>query len=440
MPEPTLRSALTGLLSQIQDGKEVRAYLDRFGAADRTGFAVIKVGGAVLAEELETLAASLSLLHTVGLVPIVVHGAGPQLDAALAEAGADAGKKDGLRVTTPDVLRVVDKVARRVGADLAAAVRAHGGAASPMPPGIVEARLLDADVYGLVGEPERIDLDLITETAASGAIPIIGCVGATASGQLVNVNADAVARALCKAVRPMKIVFVTGVGGLLDSEGSVISSINLDAELETLVERGVVHSGMRLKLEEIGKLLEPLPASSSVSITSPKGLVRELFTHGGQGTLVRRGERVATLTEKSDLDMGRLAGLVETAFSRRLKPGALEALNLRRAYVSDDYRAAALTASFGEAAYLDKFVIDKSARGAGLSHVLWRMLREDEPLLYWRSRADNPFNAFYMERASGLVRADPWVVFWAGPAPFATLDAVVAEIASRPASFEDGGE
>ena len=435
MPEPTLRTALTGLLSQIQDGKEIRAYLDRFGATDRAAFAVIKVGGAVLSDSLDTLATSLSLLHTVGLTPIVVHGAGPQLDAAIAEAGVDAGKADGLRVTTPDVLRVVDRVARDVGADFAAAIRAHGGSAATMPPSVVEARMLDEDRLGRVGEPISVDLNLIEKTAASGAIPLLSCIGATADGRLVNVNADAVARALCHELRPLKIVFVTGVGGLLDEHGRIISSINLDAELDALAKTGALHSGMKLKLEEIDKLLEPLPASSSVSITSPDGLVRELFTHGGQGTLVRRGERVRTITDRAELDIERLSALVESAFGRALKPEAIEDVDLKRAYVAEAYRAAAITSPLGEAAYLDKFAISRDARGAGLSHTLWRMLTDDEPLLYWRSRENNPFNAFYFERASGFVRKSPWIVFWAGPADLADARPIIDQIASLPSSF-----
>jgi len=435
MPEPTLRAALTDLLAQIQDGKEIRGYLDRFGAADRTRFAVIKVGGAVLEDRLDTLAASLSLLHTVGLTPVVVHGAGPQLDAAIREAGADAGKADGLRVTTPEVMRLVDKTARAVGAGLAAAVRRHGGAAVPLPPGAVEARLLDEARYGRVGEPLAIDLELIRSHAESGAIPLVGCVGVDGDGRLVNVNADAVARAIVLALSPLKIVFVTGAGGLLDAEGRVISSINLDTEYETLERAGIVHSGMKLKLEEIGKLLAPLPADTSVSITSPEGLVRELFTHGGQGTLVRRGDRIERITLKSGVDAERLASLVEEAFGRCLKSDYWPRTELRRAYVASEYRAAAVLSSVGPHAFLDKFAVAKEARGAGLTHALWRMMTADEPVVLWRSRADNPFNGFYVDRAAGFVRSGRWLVFWTGDLGPAAAEPFVNEIASRRASF-----
>ena len=87
-------------------------------------------------------------------------------------------------------------------------------------------------------------------------------------------------------------MFLTGTGGLLDDDGKVIDSINLSTEYDTLMAQPWITGGMRVKIEQIKDLLDKLPLASSVSITRPAELAKELFTHKGSGTLVRRGERV----------------------------------------------------------------------------------------------------------------------------------------------------
>jgi len=76
-----VRQTIVQLLSHMRDGKEIREYLNRFSQVDQSRFAVVKIGGAVIRDDIEGLAAALSFLQTVGLAPVVVHGGGPQLDA-----------------------------------------------------------------------------------------------------------------------------------------------------------------------------------------------------------------------------------------------------------------------------------------------------------------------------------------------------------------------
>ena len=125
-----------------------------------------------------------------------------------------------------------------------------------------------------------------------GSIPVIASLGETVGGQILNVNADFAANELVQVLQPYKIVFLTGTGGLLDADGNVIDSINLSTEYEHLMQQPWLEGGMRVKIEQIKDLLDGLPLASSVSITKPAELAKELFTHKGSGTLVRRGERV----------------------------------------------------------------------------------------------------------------------------------------------------
>ena len=97
-PNRDVRQTIVHLLSNMSDSKEIRTYLRRFSELDRSRFAVIKVGGAILRDRLEETAAALAFLHTVGLTPIVLLGGGPQLDEALDKRGIESEKLDGLRV------------------------------------------------------------------------------------------------------------------------------------------------------------------------------------------------------------------------------------------------------------------------------------------------------------------------------------------------------
>ena len=201
------------------------------------------------------------------------------------------------------------------------------------------------------------------------------------------------------------------------------------------MSQGWVHSGMRLKLEEIKRLLDDTPLSTSVSITTPSGLVKELFTHGGSGTMVRRGELIEKHDDKGALDRSQVEKLVEEAFGRRLTADWWDQLPFESAYVSESFRAGALIAQLGDLAYLDKFAILEDARGEGLARTVWARVIADFPTLYWRSRTDNGFNAFYAEEADGSAKRGPWTVFWKGEVDFGRIAARVDAVAAIPASF-----
>src|SRR5512141_1151622 len=107
------RTTIVRLLSNMASTKEIQQYLKRFSQLDAARFEVVKVGGAILRDQLDALVSSLSFLQQVGLTPIVVHGAGPQLDADMQAAGIEKVVVDNLRHTDAAVLSVVRRVMRR---------------------------------------------------------------------------------------------------------------------------------------------------------------------------------------------------------------------------------------------------------------------------------------------------------------------------------------
>ncbi|MDO4708494.1 MAG: acetylglutamate kinase [Pseudomonadota bacterium] len=433
------RLTILRLLSSMGSSKEINQYLKRYSELEAARFAVVKVGGAVLRDDLEALTSSLAFLQDVGLTPIVIHGAGPQLDEAIAAAGIEKQTINGLRVTGADTLAIVRQVMQAQNLRLVEALQALDTRATSIVCGVFEATLKDEATYGLVGDVSRVDLTPLRASLKAGSIPVIASLGETREGQIVNINADFAANALVREVQPDKIVFLTGTGGLLDAAGQVIDSINLSSDYQQLMQAEWINGGMRLKIEQIRALLDSVPLSSSVSITRPAELAKELFTHKGSGTLVRRGERVLCADNWQAFDLVRLRGLIESAFGRKLAADYFGRSALARAWVSENYRAAVIVLRTEQGLYLDKFAVLDEAQGEGLGRALWAQMRAQTPVLYWRSRRQNPVNSFYFDEADGSSKQGEWTVFWYGLDDFAQIERCVLECRSRPATLSDQG-
>ncbi|MEO7065566.1 MAG: acetylglutamate kinase [Rhodanobacter sp.] len=411
--------------------KEIQQYLKRFSQLDAKRFAVVKVGGAVLRDDLPAMTSSLTFLQQVGLTPIVLHGAGPQLDKELAAAGIDKQTVNGLRVTSPAALTIVRRVFQQQNLRLVEALQAMDTRATSVPSGVFVSSVLDHDVYGLVGKVESINLAPIEASLRAGSIPVIASLGETPEGQILNVNADVAANELVRALQPYKIVFLTGTGGLLDDKGKIIDSINLSTEFDHLMAQPWLGGGMRLKIEQIADLLADLPLTSSVSITRPGELAKELFTHKGSGTLVRRGERVLKFTSWEGMDIPRLRALVESSFGRALVPDYFERTTPCCVYVSENYRAAMILVEAAGMIYLDKFAVLDDAQGEGLGRAVWQVMRADYPRLFWRSRHGNSVNPFYYAESDGCLKQEHWKVFWYGLDNFDDIGRCVVHCATR---------
>jgi len=431
------RQTIVRLLSSMATAKEISQYLKRFSQLDAKRFAVVKVGGAVLRDDLDALTSSLSFLQQVGLTPIVIHGAGPQLDAELAAAGITKQTVDGLRVTSPEALAIVRRVFLAQNLRLVEALQQVDARATSIVAGVFESAFLDQPKYGLVGKVERVNLAPIEASLRAGSIPVIASMGETPSGQILNINADFAANELVQALQPYKIVFLTETGGLLDGDARVIDSINLSTEYEHLMAQPWLHSGMRVKIEQIKQLLDRLPLTSSVSITRPAELAKELFTHKGSGTLVRRGEKVHTYTSWDGIDRARLRALIESSFGRALASDYFERTRLYRAYVSENYRAAVILTAEDAGTYLDKFAVLDDAQGEGLGRAVWLVMREENPRLFWRSRHGNPINHFYYAESDGCYKQEKWKAFWYGMRDFESIARCVEHCRTRPATLAD---
>ena len=209
------KHTITQLLYALGARKEVEYYLRHFSAVSRPQFAIVKVGGALLSPtHLQVLASSLAFLAKVGLYPIIVHGAGPQLNAELEEAGIEPTYIDGIRVTDPATLCIARRIFLDENLRLVDALEMAGVKARPVAAGVFFGNYLDREKYDLVGEINRVDVGPVDSAVRVGAIPVLSSLAETDSGQVLNVNADIAAAQLARAVRPLKIVYLNDKGGL----------------------------------------------------------------------------------------------------------------------------------------------------------------------------------------------------------------------------------
>lgn len=428
MPSP--RELIVKLLRNLGGRKEVEQYLKQFSGVEQKRFAVIKVGGGLLADDLESLASSLNFLHQVGLVPVVVHGAGPQLAAAFAAAGIDGG--DWTQRTSPRALELVRRVFRHENLRLVDMLEEMGARGRPIVGGTFEAELDDRGAAGASARICRVHAEALESSIRAGYMPVLASLGETAGGQILDLGPDAATQALAELLEPYKIVFLRAQGGLRDDLGDLISAVNLAEDYEPLLAEPWLPPATKHKLELIHDLLERLPRTSSVSITSPDLLARELFTHKGSGTLVRRGERIVLHDALDTVDCPRLAGLLAAAFGRPPVADYFERKKFWRIYLADSFRAAAVLTDEGPVPYLDKFAVTSEAQGEGIGGSLWQRLARDVPRLYWRARVENPINPWYFQRADGSYTRGDWTVFWVGVSDFSTIQECVERALAMP--------
>ena len=255
---------------------------------------VIKYGGAAMVDEQlrASVMEDIMLMKVVGVNPIIVHGGGKDISALVEALGLPVEFKDGLRVTTPEVMRVVSMVlSGKVNEELVLALNTHGPLAvglSGVDGSMVHCTIPDPAV-GRVGQVEMVDTDIIATLCNEGYIPVVASVGVGPDGQAVNINADAFASALAQTCEASKVVFLTDVDGLykdFSDKSSLIGRLTVDDARE-LMESGTLSKGMIPKVRAAVEAIEGgVHRAHILNGTQPHSLVLELFTDTGIGTMI----------------------------------------------------------------------------------------------------------------------------------------------------------
>lgn len=269
---------------------------------------VIKYGGSAMGDATlsRQFAEDIVLLKQVGINPIVVHGGGPQIGKMLERLKIQSSFIDGLRVTDAATVEIVEMVlCGSINKQIVAEINAAGGVAvgvSGKDGGLIEARKLRRSVadpdsnieklldLGFVGEPVRINPNVIQEFAEANFIPVIAPIGMGAAGETFNINADTAAGAIAAALGAAKLLMLTDVPGVLNENKELISELSF-TEAKKLIKDKVITGGMIPKIETCMHALEnDVEAAHILDGRLPHVLLLETFTTYGAGTMIYNDE------------------------------------------------------------------------------------------------------------------------------------------------------
>lgn len=268
---------------------------------------VIKYGGHAMVDEQlkQAFASDITLLKYIGINPIVVHGGGPQINKVLDSMGITSKFIRGMRYTDDETMDVVEMVlGGKVNKEIVANINSKGGKAvgltgkdgsliiaekmkiykdqdpnqtADKPPEIIDP--------GMVGEVSQINPDIIYTLADQGFIPVIAPVGVGKNGETYNINADLVASNIASAIDAERLILLTDVDGVLDSNDNLISSVGFESAREMISEK-VILGGMIPKVEcALQALKKGVSKSHIINGKVEHAVLLELFTDSGIGTL-----------------------------------------------------------------------------------------------------------------------------------------------------------
>jgi acetylglutamate kinase len=270
---------------------EALPYMRRF--LDKT--VVIKYGGSTMSTaESRAVAVDAVLLKYIGLRPVIVHGGGPQIGAALERLGKKSTFVDGLRVTDDETMQVVEMVlGGTVNREIVSLVQEGGGRAVGLTGNDgnmirVTQRLEPDRDLGRVGRVVRVDPAAIVAVASAGFVPVIAPIGVDERGVTHNVNADEAAGAIAAALSAEKLILLTDVEGVKDAGGTLLPVLNVEQARKYIAE-GTIRGGMIPKVECCIAALDAGVASAHiVDGRTQHALLLEIFTDRGVGTLITR--------------------------------------------------------------------------------------------------------------------------------------------------------
>ena len=426
-----IKETILKLLGAIGSEKEIKKYIEKYSSPEQR-FAIIKVGGSVIQNDLDNLVTSLIFLDQVGLKPVILHGAGPMLSAELDLLGIKFSFIDGQRVTSSEVRDVAQNIFKQTNQKIVEALELLGANALGLTSNIFECKMGKPEL-GLVGEITQVNLDPINQALRSSAIPVIAPIG-EGENEILNINADIASVELVKAMNPDKVIFLSETGGIFNQSNKLIETINLVLEYEDLMQQDWLHSGMKLKLEQVKALLDHLPKTSSVSITQPINLPKELFTDSGSGTLVKHGYKVDQFKEPDRQIQSEFKLIVESSFDGQLVDDFFDKSDDLQIFMTACKRATIAISNEFKIPYMDKFGVIPNAKGEGLGAGIWHEMRKTYPEVFWRSRASNPINKFYSSICEGCQKNSDWHVFWIGISDYTLLKDCIEYALNKPKS------
>jgi len=254
---------------------------------------VLKLGGSVLDElqngqmtYLAPLVEDIIFLKQVGINVVLVHGGSRQLNKEMESQKIINKIIHGLRVTTPQILKLAEKVFSAISHEIKKEIEKHGYKGIVFGPdsGLVKSKQVDDPSLGLVGVPEFVDTALLS-ALRDDVVPIVSSITAGMNPEEIgfNVNADVIAGEIASAMKAEKLILMTDVDGVLDNNGKILSSLTM-SQVEALISSGIIQGGMIPKVETCMKTLKGGVHKCHIIKGDANAFIDEILTIGGVGT------------------------------------------------------------------------------------------------------------------------------------------------------------
>ncbi len=265
---------------------------------------VIKFGGNAMVDPTlhESFARDVVLMKLVGMNPVVVHGGGPQIGSLLEKLNIQTEFIDGMRVTDAQTMDVVEMVlGGSVNKEIVSSINRNGGKAIGVTgkdgqmirahkltitrhsPELDAPEIID---IGHVGEVDQIDTEVLQVILDSNFIPVIAPIGVGEDGSTYNINADLVAGKLAQVLQAEKLMLLTNVAGLLDSQGEILTGLTI-GQVDGLIDDGTISGGMLPKIRcALEAVKSGVTSAHIIDGRVPHAVLLETFTDEGMGTLI----------------------------------------------------------------------------------------------------------------------------------------------------------
>jgi acetylglutamate kinase len=255
---------------------------------------VVRFGGRAMTDPalMRQFASDVALLALAGMKPIVVHGGGWRIDALLRKVGREPVRREGRRVTDAETLNVVEMVLDELNQELTGLVNQHGGRAiglNGQDGRFLRARPVDA-ALGLVGDIDRVDVELIQLLLSRDFVPVVLPIGVDDDGTAYHLSSDAVAGRLARELSAEKLVLMTNVGGLTDRTGNLAYVVTA-RQAEALIGDGGVPDELLPRVRAaIDAVRHGVRSVHLIDGGVPSALLLEVLTADGVGTALRSDE------------------------------------------------------------------------------------------------------------------------------------------------------
>jgi len=257
---------------------------------------VIKYGGSaqINPELKDKFAQDILLMYLVGIKPVIVHGGGNKINSVLDKMQIGSEFVDGLRVTSEQVMEVVEMVlSGNINKEITLLLNEHGAQAigiTGKDAGMLKAVAKANGKYGLVGDIVNVDNSVIHNLLAEKFIPVIAPI---ASGETIghpgyNINADLAASQIAASLNAEKIIFMTDIPGVLDKEKNLFDTLTED-QIEALKADGTIAGGMIPKVDACIEAIDGgVKKAHIIDGRVEHALLLEIFTSNGVGTVIKK--------------------------------------------------------------------------------------------------------------------------------------------------------